>query len=85
MWENRDIGSFEDLESEDNYANYRSSTRDINFGAKNKQLFNDGLLIDDFCKSYDNTNFNGEMEQWIQRYGLRNSYLFISFQHRDKV
>ena len=76
--EAKDVGSFEDFWRSEQYANYRSSARDINFGAKNKQLFNDGLLIDDFCKSCDNTNFNGEMEQWIQRYGLQKFLPIIS-------
>ena len=69
--ESKNVGGFEKFWRSDQYANYRRSARDINYGAENKQLFNDGLLIDDFCKSCDNTNFNGEMEQWIQRYGLQ--------------
>ena len=71
MGEAKNVGGFENFWRSDQYANYRRSARDINYGAENKQLFNDGLLIDDFCKSCDNTNFNGEMEQWIQRYGLQ--------------
>ena len=68
--EAKNVGSFERFWRSEQYANYRRSARDINFGATNLELFNDGLLIDDFCKSCDNTNFNGEMEKWISQYGL---------------
>ncbi|MCJ8347428.1 hypothetical protein MJH12_17955 [bacterium] len=54
----------------DEYKRARTCARDINYGAENIVGHNGVSLIDDFCKSCDNTNFNEEMEDLIVKYDL---------------
>jgi MoaA/NifB/PqqE/SkfB family radical SAM enzyme len=62
--------SFYDFWLSKEYSHARSCARNINFGGKNIDTYNGGAIIDDFCKSCDNTNFNNEMENLIQHYKL---------------
>jgi len=65
-------GSFYDFWFSREYSHARSCARNINFGGENIDTYNDGKIIDEFCKSCDNTNFNNEMESLIQHYKLEN-------------
>lgn len=66
----RKFSSFYDFWTSEEYSRARSCARNFNFGGGNQETYNGGEIIDDFCKSCDNTNFNNEMEGLIQRYGL---------------
>jgi len=67
---NKEYDSFYDFWTSPRYQRARRCARDINFGENNIKTYNDGAIIDDFCKSCDNTNFNNEMEKLMDKYTL---------------
>jgi hypothetical protein len=66
----RKYGSFYDFWTSNEYAKARSCARNYNYGGGNQDTYNGGEIIDDFCKSCDNTNFNNEMERLLKKYDL---------------
>jgi len=66
----RKFGSFYEFWISDEYNRARSCARNYNYGGGNLDTYNGGEIIDDFCKSCDNTNFNNEMERLVKDYGL---------------
>ncbi|PCJ18457.1 MAG: hypothetical protein COB02_11225 [Candidatus Cloacimonadota bacterium] len=71
--QSKDYKDYKSFWVSDEYKRARTCGRDFNYGAKNIKGYNGVSIIDDFCKSCDNTNFNEEMEALIKKYN------FISF------
>ncbi|MCO4782812.1 MAG: radical SAM protein [Candidatus Cloacimonetes bacterium] len=68
--QSKSYDNYKQFWTSDEYKKVRKCGRDINYGEKNIVGYNGVSLIDDFCKSCDNTNFNEEMEDLIHDYGL---------------
>ncbi len=61
---------FADFWLSEEYAKARHCAKNINYGAGNLPTYNGGEIIDEFCRSCDNTNFNDEMEGLLKKWKL---------------
>jgi MoaA/NifB/PqqE/SkfB family radical SAM enzyme len=66
-----DYQSFKDFWYSKEYESARFCARNFHFGGQNFPCYNGVQLLDNFCSSCDNTNFNEEMESLLKGYNLK--------------